>query len=54
MSSLLVFNRIYRLEIQSVMLVFSTAPLTFSLAGSLCEYVYCIQVYSVRGGSMGS
>ncbi len=37
MSSLLVFNRVYKLEIQSVMLVFSTplmnysAPLTFSL-----------------------
>jgi hypothetical protein len=37
MSPLLVFNRVYRLEIQSVMLVFSTplvnysAPLTFSL-----------------------
>jgi hypothetical protein len=30
MSSLLVFNRVYRLEIKSVMLVFST-PLTFSL-----------------------
>ncbi len=40
MSSLLVFNRVYRLEVQSVMLVFSTllceqlslqVPLTFSL-----------------------
>jgi hypothetical protein len=37
MSYLLVFNRVYRLETQSVMLVFSTplvdyiAPLTFSL-----------------------
>jgi hypothetical protein len=37
MSSLLVFNKVYKLEIQSVMLVFSTphvnkCPLTFSLA----------------------
>ncbi len=36
MSSLLVFNRVYKLEIQSVMLVFSTplvncCPSTFSL-----------------------
>jgi uncharacterized membrane protein YhaH (DUF805 family) len=36
MSSLLVFNRVYRIEIQSVMLVFSTSlvnccPFTFSL-----------------------
>ncbi len=37
MSSLLVFNRVYRLEVQSVMLVFTTSvvnystPLTFSL-----------------------
>jgi hypothetical protein len=50
MSSLLVFNRVYRLELQSVVLVFSTplvnyrsAPLTFSLVHlpphplSLCE-----------------
>jgi hypothetical protein len=39
MSSLLVFNRVYRLEIQSVTLVFSTgfvdyAPLIFSLVSS--------------------
>jgi hypothetical protein len=38
MSSLLVFNRVFRLEIQSVMLVFSTPlvkkrPCTFSLVG---------------------
>jgi predicted sulfurtransferase len=32
-SSLLVFNRFYRLEIQPVMLVYST-PLTFSLVSS--------------------
>jgi hypothetical protein len=35
MSSLLVFNRIYRLEIQSVMLVFSTQLLTITLIPSL-------------------
>ena len=41
MSPLLVFHRVYRLEIQSVMLVFSTgfvnypiAPLIFSLVSS--------------------
>ncbi len=45
--------RVYRLEIQSVMLVFSThrivAPLTFSLVQlsppSLCEQIYGIHVY---------
>ncbi len=40
MSSLLVFNRVYRLEIQSVMLVFST---------QLCELLYCSS--SILSGS---
>ncbi len=69
MSSLLVFNRVYRLEIQSVMLVFSTGFVKHCLSNLLhgqlspppplpCvnKYVYTVHtyVYSVYGGSMGS
>ena len=60
MPSLLVFNRAYRLEIQSVMLVFSTgfvnsAPLTFSLVSSPfptppfpCVNKYTVLTYTVQ------
>jgi hypothetical protein len=53
MSSLLVFNKVYRLEKQSVMLIFSTQlcellpflPYLFKTSlpppPYLCEYVYC-------------
>jgi hypothetical protein len=63
MSSLLVFNRVFRLEIQSVMLVFLTGivnncPLTFSLVSSLspplplpCVNKYT--VYTCKGGEYG-
>jgi hypothetical protein len=60
MSSLLVFNRVYRLEIQSVSHVgifdrlCELSPLTFYLVSStpphpdsLCEYVYSI-LYNTR------
>ncbi len=61
MSSLLVFNRVYRLEIQSVMLVFSTplvncCPSTFSLTSptppqSKCsEYTDCVWLWGRGGG----
>jgi hypothetical protein len=65
MSSLLVFNRVYRMEIQSAMLVFPTplvnysAPLTFSLVHlpplppSLCKYIsteVCIHTVCNGGG----
>jgi hypothetical protein len=64
MSSLLVFNRVYRLEIQPVMLVFLTGfvkhyrtPLTFSLVSSPplpCVYNYGVYTYTiVRGGEYG-
>jgi hypothetical protein len=60
-----VFIRVYRVEIQSVVLVFSTQlcellPLlpslwykSLPLPPSLCEQVYCIHVYSVYGGGGG-
>ncbi len=64
MSSLLVFIRVYRLEIQSVMLVFLTGivnncPLTFSLVSSPPPLLLpCVEKYIVYtcegGGSMGS
>ncbi len=65
MSSLLSFNRFYRLEIQSVMLVISTGFMNYCPCNllsdqlsppSLCEQVYYIHVYTVvrGGGSMGS
>jgi hypothetical protein len=49
-ASLLVFNRVYRLEMQSAMLVFSTplvtsAPLTFSLV-DLPPPFPCVNKYS--------
>jgi hypothetical protein len=67
MSSLLVFNRVYILEIKSVMLVFSTGfvnycPLTFSLVSSPsppptlpCVNKYTLYMYTVckGGGSVG-
>jgi hypothetical protein len=51
----LVFNRDYRLEIQSVMLVFSTGFVKHCLSNlllappplSLCELVGCTHIYSV-------
>jgi hypothetical protein len=63
MSSLLVFSRDYRLEIQSVMLVFSIGfvkhcPYNLPLVNSppslpsLCEEVYC--TVCKGGGSVGS
>ncbi len=59
-----VFIRVYRLEIQSVMLVFSTQfcellPLSpslwfnsTSLPSSLCEKIYCVNIYCIvcKGG----
>jgi hypothetical protein len=55
MSSLIVFNRVYRLEIQSVMLVFSTQlcellpPLPFSLVQlSPLRPLPCINKYMPR------
>jgi hypothetical protein len=60
MSSLLVFNRVYRLEIQSVMLVFSTdfvnyCPSTFSLVSSppLPPYTLYTCIQCVRGEEYG-
>ncbi len=70
MSSLLVFNRVYRLEIQSVMLVFST-PLVNKRPSNLltgsptplptlpCVNKYTVYTYRVSkglggGGGMGS
>ncbi len=50
MSSLLVFNRVNRLEIQSVMLVFSTG--FFYCCHSNLLYTR-IHVYSVQGGEYG-
>ncbi len=62
MSSLLVFNRVYRLEIQSVMLVFSSplvwtsAPLTLSLVHLPphhllpCVNKYTVYTYTVSEG----
>jgi hypothetical protein len=59
MSSLMAFNRVYRLEIQSVMLVFSTGfvdywssnmPLTSPL---LCVNKYTVYTYTVcKGGGL--
>ncbi len=64
-SSLLVFNRVYRLEIQSIILVFSTplvnysAPLTFSLV-HLPPPLSCVNKYKdtcihtvCNGGGVG-
>ncbi len=66
MSSLLVFNIIYRVEIQSVMLVlqalWTIAPLTFSLVSSpplpcvnkyTVLYINCTSIQWVRGGGFG-
>jgi hypothetical protein len=52
MSSLLVFNRVYRREIQSVMLVFSTGfvnycPSTFCLIRSPPPCLPCVNKYTV-------
>jgi hypothetical protein len=69
MSSLLVFYSIYRLEIQSVMLVFST-PLVKQRRSNLCHWftypssplpcvnkyrgiVHTYSVYRVGGGGIG-
>jgi hypothetical protein len=63
MSSLLVFNRVYRLEIQSVMLVVPTplvlAPL-YLLSSSptpplpcVNKYRYIHSIQCVRGGGLG-
>jgi hypothetical protein len=52
MSPLLVFHRVYKLEVQLVMLVFSTsfvnyfAPLTFSLASSPPPPFPCVNKYT--------
>jgi hypothetical protein len=56
MSSLLVFNRVCRLEIQSVMLVFFTQLcelLPFSLDHLPPPPVYCIQTVCGWGGGGG-
>jgi hypothetical protein len=58
MSSLLIFNTVNRLEIQSVMLVFSTGfvnhcPLTFSLVSSPplpCVSKYTVHTYTMCKG----
>ncbi len=61
MSSLLVFNRVYRLDVQSVMLVFSTplvncCPSIFSLTSPLpkvnVQYIQTVCV-AVGGGGGG-
>jgi hypothetical protein len=52
MSSLLVYNRVYRLEIQSAMMVFSIgfvctiAPVTFSLVSSTPSLFPCVNKYT--------
>jgi hypothetical protein len=63
MSSLLVFNRVYRLEIQSVMLVFSTGFLNYCLLSGYLSLPsptpprvnkYTVYTYTkCKGGSMG-
>jgi hypothetical protein len=65
MPSLLVFNKVYRLEIQSVTLVFSTplvycCPSTFSLISPLppfpkvnIQYSICRQCVAVGGWGLG-
>jgi hypothetical protein len=63
MSSLLVFNRVYRLEIKLVMLVSSTGFVNYYLSNLLSGYLsppslvkkYTVYTYTVRkGGSMWS
>jgi hypothetical protein len=50
MSSLLVFNKVYRREIQSVMLVFSTDSANYCPSNLLSGYLYplpCVNKYTV-------
>ncbi len=68
MPSLLVFNRVYRLEIQTVLLVFSTGFVKHCPSNLLSGQLYppslpCVNTYTVQcthvcvrggGGSMGS